>query len=61
MRITAETIEITPDEMINWDDVKTLRLLNDKLAFVLKSGQIVGVGPSYPWTIDEAFRHYENT
>lgn len=59
MRITNEKIEISPSESIYWNDVKTLRLLNEKLAFVLEDGRILEFSNLRASTIDTAFRTYD--
>lgn len=59
MKITSELFEITPSQTIAWRDVKTMRMLNDKLAVVLSDGRIVEVPHLRPTTIDLAFRSYE--
>lgn len=60
MKITSEFFEISPSETIAWRDVKTMRMLNDKLAVVLSDGRIIEVPHLRPPTIDLAFRSYEN-
>lgn len=59
MKITSESFEINNSESIFWKDVKTLRLLNDKLAFVLNNGQVIELDHLRPSTIDLAFKSYE--
>lgn len=60
MKITNELFEISPLQTIAWSDVKSMRMLNDKLAFVLSDGKIVEIPHLRPATIDLAFRSYEN-
>ena len=60
MKITSELFEISPSETIAWRDVKTMRMLNDKLAVVLSDGRTIEVPHLRPPTIDLAFRSYEN-
>ncbi len=59
MRITSDKFEISASESISWGAVKTLRLHNEKLAFVLENGDVVEVPNLRPSTIDSAFRAYE--
>lgn len=59
MKITQECFEISSSESVFWKDVKTLRLLNDKLALVLKDGRIIEIDHLRPSTIDLAFKSYE--
>lgn len=59
MKITSEKFEISSSESISWEDVKTLRLLNDKLALVLTNGKVIELSHLRPSTIDTAFRLYE--
>jgi hypothetical protein len=60
MRINAERIEISPSEVIFWEEVKSMKLLNKKLAIELASGRVVEVGNLLPSSIDLAFRTYEH-
>ncbi len=60
MKITSELFEISPSQTIAWREVKTMRMLNDKLAVVLSDGRIIEVPHLRPPTIDLAFRSYEN-
>ncbi len=59
MKITSDKFEISSNESIAWQDVKTLRLSNDKLALVLENGKVIEVSNLRPSTIDTAFRAYE--
>lgn len=60
MKITSEKIEVSEDKTIYWEEVKTLRLINDTLALVMKDGSVVEIPHIRPTTIDLAFRSYEN-
>lgn len=59
MKITSDRFEISPSESVSWQDVKTLRLLNEKLALVLNDGRVIELSNLRPSTIDTAFRTYE--
>jgi hypothetical protein len=59
MKITDDRFEISSSESIPWEDVKTLRLLNEKLALVLNDGRIIELSNLRSSTIDMAFRAYE--
>lgn len=59
MRITKEKIEISPSETIFWDEVKTMRLSNNKLAFLLQDNRVVELNDVRNSTIDLVFRTYE--
>ncbi|MCC5832153.1 MAG: hypothetical protein JJU12_03825 [Chlamydiales bacterium] len=59
MKITNDRIEISGSESIPWEDVKTLRLLNEKLALVLTDGRVIELSNVRASTIDTAFRAYE--
>ena len=59
MKITGEKFEISPSESVPWEDVKTLRLLNDKLALVLNNDRVIELSNLRPTTIDSAFRAYD--
>jgi hypothetical protein len=59
MKISDDRFEISNSESIPWEDVKTLRLLNEKLAFELTDGRTVELSNLRPSTIDTAFRTYE--
>ncbi len=59
MRITDDSFEISSSESIPWEDVKTLRLLNEKLALVLNNGRVIELSNLRASTIDTAFRTYE--
>lgn len=59
MKITNDFFEINPNQSIFWKDVKTLRLLNDKLAVVLNNDQVIELPELRQSTIDLAFRSYE--
>ena len=60
MKITSEKMEITASESIRWEDVQTMRLLNDKLALVLNDNQVIEIDHLRPSTVDAAFRAYES-
>jgi hypothetical protein len=60
MKINSERIEVGPNEFIDFKDIKTMRLLNDKLALILRSGRVVEISRLRPSTIDLVFRTYEN-
>lgn len=59
MKITNERFEISGTESISWRDVKTVRLINEKLALVLNSGRVIELSNVHPSTIDTVFRAYE--
>lgn len=59
MKITSDRLEISASESISWDEVKTLRLLNNKLALVLNNGRVIELSNLHASTIDTAFRAYE--
>ena len=59
MRVTNDKMEISSSESIAWRDVKRLRLLNEKFALVLKSGEVVEFKGLRPSLIDSAFKAYE--
>lgn len=59
MRITSEKLEISPSDVILWEEVKTIRLLNEKMAIVLSGGRTIELSHLLPSTIDAAFRAYE--
>lgn len=59
MRITHEKLEISPSETIYWEDVKTMRLINNKLAFILEDGKEIELKDIRSSTIDLVFRTYE--
>ncbi|NGX62214.1 MAG: hypothetical protein K940chlam9_01708 [Chlamydiae bacterium] len=59
MKITSERFEISTTRSIAWEDVETLRVLNDKLALVLSNGEVVELSHLRPTLIDSAFRSYE--
>jgi hypothetical protein len=59
MRITNEKLEITPSEIILWEDLKTMRLLNEKLILVLNDNRTIELSHVLPSTVDLAFRTYE--
>ena len=59
MKITSDKFEISASQSFSWEDIKTLRLLNEKLAVVLKDGRVIELSHLRPGTIDMAFRFYE--
>jgi len=59
MKFTSDNVQISSDESILWEDVKTLRLINDRLDLVLKDGNVVHFSSLQPFMIDKAFRLYE--
>lgn|GEM_PF-3099032 len=59
MKITSEVIEIEPTNIIYWADIKTVRLLNDRLILVLSDNNTVELMDLTPLTVDRLFRQYE--
>ncbi len=59
MKITNKKLEISSNEEVAWDDVESLRLLNNKLALVLSDKRVIELTNLRPSTIDSAFRAYE--
>lgn len=59
MRITSQKFEISPSELIYWEDIKAMRLINEKLAIILNNGRVIELSNMHPHTIDNAFRAYE--
>lgn len=59
MKINDDGFAISNSESIPWEDVKALRILNDKFVMVLNSGRIIELEHLRPSTIDTAFRSYE--
>ncbi|MCH9609252.1 MAG: hypothetical protein S4CHLAM45_14550 [Chlamydiales bacterium] len=60
MKITNEKLEINEQQQIYWDDVKTLKLINDKLELVLSTGKVIEIDHLRPSTVDSAFRAYQH-
>lgn len=59
MRFTGERIELSENEVIRWEEVKTLRLSNNKLALVLEDGRVIELENLRPNLVDQAFLAYE--
>ena len=59
MKITHDKLELSSSESIPWEDIKTLRLLNNKLALVLTNDQVIELTNLLPSKIDSAFRAYD--
>lgn len=60
MKISYDKIEFGEKDVIFWKNVKTIRLLNDKLAFIMNDGSIKELDHVRATTIDLVFRSYEN-
>lgn len=59
MRITSENLQISPSDTISWEEIKTIRLRNEKLDLVLTDGRTIELTKLLPSTIDLVFRTYE--
>ncbi|MFZ0564973.1 MAG: hypothetical protein WAM28_02110 [Chlamydiales bacterium] len=59
MKFTEEGIEISSSKYVLWQDVKTLRILNNKLVFVFTNNQVMELSNLHPRVIDSMFRAYE--
>lgn len=59
MRITSESLQISPSDTISWEEIKTIRLRNEKLDLVLTDGRTIELTRLLPSTIDLVFRTYE--
>lgn len=59
MKITSECLQINDTESINWKDVKRIRMLNEKLALVLRNNKTIELSGLRPTQIDSAFRAFE--
>ena len=59
MKITSDWLQITDSESIKWEDVKRMRMLNEKLALVLRSNKTIELSGLRPNQIDSAFKAFE--
>lgn len=60
MKISKDKLELSGIDAVGWEEVKHLRLLNNKLVLVLQDNSTVELPPLHPGTIDEVFRTYES-
>lgn len=60
MKITATHLEITDNRYIEWKEVDNLRLVNNRLCFILSGGEVVELEDLRPTMVDAVFRAYEN-
>ncbi len=59
MRIKEDYLEMNSGRKIYWEEVSTLRLINDVLALVLKTGEVIEIPQLHPYSVDQAFRLFE--
>lgn len=57
MEISSNRIDLTS---IDWREVQSIRLMDDKLGFVFKNKQTLELSNLSPSAIDLAFRTYES-
>lgn len=60
MKIKKDKIQLSESQEIPWENVETLRALNDKLVFVLDDHQVIELQHLNPHLVDSAFRAYES-
>jgi hypothetical protein len=59
MKITNRSFELPNGEEVDWSHVKSIRILNNKLAITLSSRKVIHLENLRPSTIDLLFRTYE--
>ena len=58
MQVTEEAVVISTAISVRWSAVKTLKVLNDKLLFVMNDGVTLEIRGLPAWRVDDTFAAY---